>query len=72
MKDIINTLKTKGWKASAILSAVSFGMLILLDSILFRLVVDLLKIVLLFVGIIAAGMALYLAWPTILKKIKDK
>lgn len=70
MKQIINKLKTKGWKTSATFSAISFGMLILLDSILFRLVVDLLKVAFLFTGVITAGVALYLAYPLILKKLK--
>ena len=72
MKKYFEKIKNiKSWKTLGILSALSFGFLIVLDSVLFQLVVGLLKVALFFTGVVLGGYALYLAYPTILKKIKE-
>lgn len=72
MKKYFDKVKDiKSWKTLAILSGLSFGFLILLDSILFQLAIALLKILFLFSGLVFGGYALYVAYPLIVKKFKE-
>lgn len=60
------------WKTFAILSGISFLFLILLDSILFQIIIGLLKIGFFFGGVIAACYAIYLGYPILVKKYQEK
>lgn len=64
-------LKDNSWKAPAIVCALSLAVLILLDSVLFTIIIGLLKIFLGISGLLLLGYAAYLAYPVLLKKYKE-
>lgn len=71
-QNVMNSfVKERSWKAAAIITGLIALLSVLLNSILFDLIVGLLKIG---VNILFIGMVCYtgyLVWPTVIKKYKD-
>jgi hypothetical protein len=71
-KFILSLVRDHSWKSPAILSAISFGLLILLDSFLFDLILVLIKLILIISGIMSLCYAAWLAYPLVVEKYKEE
>lgn len=60
------------WKITAISGVVLLGALVILQSLLFTILIVVLKVALPLGAIFLIGRALYLAFPTIIRKLKGE
>jgi hypothetical protein len=64
-------LSSKSWKTPFIGGVIALGVLVLLDSVLFTVMVALIKLVLMLGAVVLLCYTAYLAYPTLVKKVQE-
>ncbi len=65
-------LRDHSWKAPAIAAALCLGLFILLNSVLFAVAIELIKVVLIILALLAIGRSAYLGYPILKKKYEEE